>query len=65
MKISNLFLNIGLLILLIVCLSADHIIVSSTETAVKSSCQTHVAYDKTGSIYCVQNFSKPVKLAGR
>ena len=48
---------LSVFVLLSVCVGAmitDAMLTSDTQNAVKSSCRTKVAYDKSGDLYCME-----------
>lgn len=45
-------------------LALDWANVSDTESRVTANCQTHIAYDKSGDIYCVDSSSESIRVAG-
>lgn len=48
-------------------LTADYLLVSATENAVQKDCETKIAYDKSGSMFCVaiDQMNKTLKVSQR
>lgn len=67
MKLTNLAVNIAIGFLMLIMLSADYVMVASTEAAVRNDCETRVAYDKSGTMFCVavNTINKTVKVSQR
>lgn len=63
MPFSKTAINIFLVAFAFVTLAVDHFVVSETENKVKASCDTRVAYDKSGSMYCMDIADKSVVTA--
>lgn len=51
MKVSK--LNLILVAAGLLLLAADHWLVAETEKEVRASCRTKTAFDKSGSLYCM------------
>ena len=51
---QRIVLNAVALALLLIILAVETSMVSEVERQVEAGCQTRVAYDKTGSLYCVE-----------
>lgn len=65
MKISKTTLNVALIVLGLMLAVADHLFVVSAEQTVIANCNTRVAYDKSGTMYCVDTSMKSEKVAQR
>lgn len=58
---QRIVLNAVALALLLIILAVETSMVSEVERQVEGVCPTHVAYDKSGSLYCVQVDQKVAK----
>lgn len=56
--------NLGLAVAMAALLALDWANVSDTENRVASGCDTQVAYDKSGDLFCVDSSAHSVRLAG-
>ena len=66
MKISSVItINCIMIAAGFICMYADHYMVAQTEQAVRASCKSRVAYDKSGSLYCVDDGFFVIKTATR
>jgi len=66
MRLSKrIVMNICAFISLVSAVIIDHYLVSEVEDAVVASCETRVGYDKSGSMICLDQPHKAVKVAQR
>jgi hypothetical protein len=65
MCFSKLHINLLLLAIALVAVIVDKSIVSDTENVVRIACDTRVAYDKSGSLYCLDIADKSIVWAGK
>lgn len=42
--------------------TADYLMVSEVQNAIKATCETHISFDKSGEMYCVDSMNQSVRL---
>lgn len=60
---SKTVFNLSLVLAAVGAIAIDTITVLSAEQAVSAACDTEVAYDKSGSLYCMELRVQSVKVA--
>lgn len=60
---TSIWMNVAAALAALFLMAVDYSLVKDTEQQVLLSCDTRVAYDKSGSMYCVDSSHKAVKVS--